>query len=141
MKVLYTAEATASGTGRDGRVTSSDGLLDAATATPVELGGKGGATNPEQLFAAGYAACFLSALQLAARAGGTDLSGAYVTAKVGIGREGRGFGLTAALDIALPSVPAHVADRLVAAAHQYCPYSTATRNNIDVTLNIVEVAR
>jgi len=140
MKVLYTAEATASG-GRDGRVTSSDRLLDTAVATPKELGGPGGATNPEQLFAAGYAACFLSALRLAARAGKVDLADAHVTAKVGLGREGRGYALTAALDIALPGVPAPVAERLVAAAHEYCPYSNATRGNIDVALNIVEAVR
>jgi osmotically inducible protein OsmC len=141
MKVLYTAEATASGDGRDGRVTSSDGLLDAAVATPVELGGKGGATNPEQLFAAGYAACFLSALRLAGRAGNMELSDAEVTAKVGFGRSGKGFGLTVTLDIALPGVADPVAERLVATAHQYCPYSNATRGNIDVTLNIVETVR
>lgn len=140
MKVLYTAEATATG-GRDGRVATSDGLLNTAVATPTELGGPGGATNPEQLFAAGYAACFLSALRLAARAFGVDLDGATVTAKVGLGREGRGYGLTAALDIALPGVPAATAERLVKAAHEYCPYSNATRGNLDVALNLVEVAR
>jgi lipoyl-dependent peroxiredoxin len=140
VKLLYTAEATATG-GRDGRVTSSDGLLDAPVATPTELGGPGGATNPEQLFAAGYAACFLSALRLAARAGGTNLDDAHVTARVGLGREGRGYGLNVALDIALPGVPAPTAERLVAAAHEYCPYSNATRGNIEVTLNIVEVAK
>jgi lipoyl-dependent peroxiredoxin len=140
VKVLYTAEATATG-GRDGRVASSDGLLDTPVATPTELGGPGGATNPEQLFAAGYAACFLSALRLAARAGRLDVDSASVTAKVGLGREGRGYGLTVALDIALPGIPATAAERLVTTAHEYCPYSNATRGNIDVALNIVEMAK
>ena len=105
MKVLYTAEATATGDGRNGQVTSSDGLLDAAVRAPVELGGAGGATNPEQLFAAGYAACFHSALRRVAGAAGADVSGSQVTARVGIGALRPGaFGLTVALDVSLPAV-------------------------------------
>jgi len=140
MRVLYTAEATATGDGRNGRTTSSDGLLDVPLATPVELGGGGGdATNPEQLFAAGYAACFHSALRLAGRRAKVDIGGSRVTARVGIGPNGSGgYGLTAALDIALPSVPDAVAQQLVAAAHKYCPYSNVTRGNMDVQLTVVQ---
>ncbi|MEV4412941.1 organic hydroperoxide resistance protein [Catellatospora sp. NPDC049609] len=134
MTPLYTAVATATGDGRDGKVRSSDGLLETAVATPAELGGAGGATNPEQLFAAGYAACFHSALRVVARRAKAELGETEVTARVGIGRAGTGFGLAVTLEIALPGVPADTARQLVDAAHQVCPYSNATRGNIDVEL-------
>ncbi len=134
MTPLYTAVATATGDGRDGKVRSSDGLLETAVATPAELGGAGGATNPEQLFAAGYAACFHSALRVVARRAKAELGETEVTAQVGIGRAGAGFGLAVTLEIALPGVPADAARQLVEAAHQVCPYSNATRGNIDVQL-------
>jgi Ohr subfamily peroxiredoxin len=139
MKVLYTAEVTATGDGRNGHVTSTDKLIDVDVARPVELGGAGGATNPEQLFAAGYSACFHSALRRVAQQAGVDVTGSQVTARVGIGAIGEGrFGLTAALDIALPAVSREQGERLVRTAHQVCPYSNATRGNIDVTVTLVD---
>jgi osmotically inducible protein OsmC len=141
MRVLYTATATATGDGRNGRITSSDGLLDAAVRSPVELGGEGGATNPEQLFAAGYAACFHSALRRVARSAGADVTGSSVTARVGIGPVRPGaFGLCVALDVTLPEVAKTDAEKLVAEAHQVCPYSNATRGNIEVTLSVLDTA-
>jgi Ohr subfamily peroxiredoxin len=138
MKILYTASATATGDGRDGKVRSSDGRIDFQLATPVELGGAGGATNPEQLFAAGYASCFHNALRRVARTAQSDVEGSQVTAEVGIGPTGGGtFGLAVSLRIALPLVPAEVAQKLVERAHQVCPYSNATRGNIDVQLVLV----
>ncbi|CCH27596.1 OsmC family protein [Saccharothrix espanaensis DSM 44229] len=136
MQVLYTAEATAVGDGRDGEVRSSDGVLDEQLVTPTELGGPGGdKTNPEQLFAAGYAACFHSALQVVARRAKLALTSTEVTAKVGIGPNGEGgYQLTVALHAHLPGVEQAVADDLVAQAHQVCPYSNATRGNIEVAL-------
>ncbi|WP_212839338.1 organic hydroperoxide resistance protein [Catellatospora sp. IY07-71] len=134
MTPLYTAVATATGDGRDGKVRSSDGLLETAVATPVELGGAGGATNPEQLFAAGYAACFHSALRVVARRAKVEPGDTEVTAQVGIGRAGAGFGLAVTLEITMPGLPADTARQLVEAAHQVCPYSNATRGNIDVQL-------
>jgi Ohr subfamily peroxiredoxin len=134
MKILYTASATATGDGRDGKVRSSDGLLDTGLAIPVELGGAGGAPNPEMLFAAGYAACFHSALRLVARRAKADVMGSEVTAKVGIGPEGKAFKLAVTLEIALPGVAPELAKQLADEAHQVCPYSNATRGNIDVAL-------
>jgi Ohr subfamily peroxiredoxin len=137
MQVLYTAEAQATGDGRDGHVRSSDGILDAALAAPKELGGAGDATNPEQLFAAGYAACFHSALRRVARGHSADVAGSTVTARVGIGPNGSGgFGLTVALAVDLPAVDAQTAEALLAQAHQVCPYSNAVRGNVDVTLSV-----
>jgi Ohr subfamily peroxiredoxin len=138
VKVLYTAQATATGEGRDGKVRSSDGLVDTALAVPVEMGGTGGATNPEQLFAAGYAACFHSALRIAGRRAKVDVEGSEVTARVGIGPTGTGgYGLTVELAVALPGVDRETAAQLVAKAHEVCPYSNATRGNIDVTLTVL----
>ena len=138
MKVLYTAEATATGEGRDGKVRSSDGLIDTALAVPVEMGGAGGATNPEQLFASGYAACFHSALRLVGRRAKVDVEGSAVTARVGIGPTGTGgYGLTVELAVALPGVDPETAGQLVAKAHEVCPYSNATRGNVDVTLTVL----
>ena len=136
MQPLYTAEATATG-GREGRTSSSDGVLDLALAVPKEMGGPGGdATNPEQLFAAGYAACFHSALTLVARREREKVEGSSVTADVGIGQDGGGFGLAVELKVALPGVERDTAEALVAKAHEVCPYSKATRGNIEVTLTV-----
>jgi lipoyl-dependent peroxiredoxin len=139
MAVLYTAEAVATGAGRDGHVRSSDGLLDFDVAKPKEMGGRGGAPNPELLFAAGYAACFHSALLGVVKRAGVQVEGSTVTARVGIGRNdnGVGFGLTVALLISLPGLEESVAAELADKAHQVCPYSNATRGNIDVTLELV----
>lgn len=137
-KVLYTAYATATG-GREGKAASNDGKLSVALSTPKELGGPGGdGTNPEQLFAAGYAACFIGAMKAV---GGklkiavpADVS---IDSEVGIGPIPAGFGIQVVLNIKLPGLDRAVAEQLVAAAHQVCPYSNATRGNIDVTLNLV----
>jgi Ohr subfamily peroxiredoxin len=133
---LYTARATATG-GRTGRARTPDGALDVGLVMPRELGGDGGAgTNPEQLFAAGYSACFLSALKLVAGKRGVDAEDAEVTADVAIHPDGRGFKLSVALDVALPGVDPETASKVVEAAHQVCPYSNATRDNIDVDLSV-----
>jgi lipoyl-dependent peroxiredoxin len=137
MDVLYTAEATAWG-GREGRAASSDGVLDLQLRIPKEMGGPGGPfTNPEQLFATGYAACYHSALKLVAGKERVDVSESAVTAKVSIGRDDGGFGLRVALEAELPGVERPVAEDLMAKAHQVCPYSKATRGNIAVTLTAV----
>ncbi|MEU9990190.1 organic hydroperoxide resistance protein [Streptomyces sp. NPDC048045] len=136
MDALYTAVATATH-GRDGRAVSSDGKVDLKLAPPVELGGNGEGTNPEQLFAAGYAACFGSALGLVGRQAKVDVSDAAVTAEVGIGKQGEGFGLKVTLRIELPeSLDQETGRKLVETAHQVCPYSNATRGNIEVDLVI-----
>jgi osmotically inducible protein OsmC len=136
--VLYTAGATANG-GRDGRVASDDGQLDLRVATPGELGGPGGATNPEQMFAAGFAACFHNALLLVARQARQDVTGSSVTARVGIGRlvDSVGYSLRVDLLVALPGLDDEVARELVAKADLVCPYSNATRGNITVTHEVV----
>jgi Ohr subfamily peroxiredoxin len=137
MQILYTAEATAWG-GREGRTASTDGILDVTLAVPKELGGPGEATNPEQLFAAGYASCFHSALKLIARSDKVDVSESAITARVGLGmNESGGFNIEVALEAELPDVERSVAEDLVAKAHQVCPYSNATRGNVDVTLTVV----
>ena len=138
MKVLYTATATASG-GREGQVRSDDGMLDLPLSMPKELGGSGrAATNPEQLFAAGYAACFENALLRAARERKIAIQGSTVTARVGIGRlENSRFGLTVDLTVAIPGVERSEAEALVRTAHEeICPYSHATRGNVDVNLAV-----
>jgi lipoyl-dependent peroxiredoxin len=137
--VKYTTSATATG-GRDGRATTKDGNFDVKLATPKELGGGGGqGNNPEQLFAAGYSACFLGAMKFVSSQGGPKVpNDATVTATVGIGpRSEGGFGITAQLDVSLPGVDKEQARELVEKAHQVCPYSNATRNNVDVKLNVV----
>jgi osmotically inducible protein OsmC len=137
MAVLYTAEATATGEGRNGHVTSSDGILDLDVAVPKEMGGKGGAANPEMLFAAGYSACFHSALLGVARRRKVSLDGSTVTAQVGIGPNGSGgFELSVTLTVELPGIDPEQARELTEQAHQVCPYSNATRGNIDVKLQI-----
>jgi osmotically inducible protein OsmC len=138
MQVAYTASATATGDGRSGHVRSSDGVLDFDLAVPKEMGGPGGAlTNPEQLFAAGYAACFHSALKGVARRAKVDLTDTAITVDVGIGaRDEGGFGLTVAIEAEIPSIDPDRARDLLDAAHQVCPYSHATRGNVEVTLTV-----
>jgi Ohr subfamily peroxiredoxin len=138
--VKYTTKATAIG-GRDGRSKTEDGSLDVKLTTPKELGGAGGeGNNPEQLFAVGYSACFLSSMKFVASQGGTAKVPAdtTVTATIGMGpRSEGGFGITATLAISLPGVSKGEAEALAEKAHQVCPYSNATRNNVDVRLTIV----
>jgi Ohr subfamily peroxiredoxin len=141
-KILYTATATATG-GRTGTAKSSDGALEVNLATPKELGGAGGpGTNPEQLFAAGYSACFIGAIKAVA----SGMTGApkialpgevSITSDVGIGQIPGGFGIQVAMKITIPGMERAAAEALVAAAHKVCPYSNATRGNIDVTLTVV----
>lgn len=139
MQVLYTAHASATG-GRDGRAVSSDNQLEVRLSTPKELGGAGGAgTNPEQLFAAGYSACFIGAMKFVAAAGKMALpADTTVHGQVGIGPNGNGgFGLQVALNVDLPGMERATAEALLAKAHEVCPYSNATRGNIEVTLNLL----
>ena len=138
-KVLYTAQATATG-GRDGRAKSSDNVLDIQLSTPRELGGGGGpGTNPEQLFAAGYSACFLGALKFVAGKEKVALpADTNVTGRVGIGAIPTGFGIEAELRIKVPGLPKDQVQKLVEKAHIVCPYSNATRGNIDVKLVVVD---
>lgn len=137
-KVLYRAQATATG-GREGSAASSDGVLKVQLSTPRELGGAGGpGSNPEQLFAAGYSACFLGALKYVAAQEKVKLAEAtHVTAAVGIGAIPSGFGIEVELQISVPDLPREQAQALVDKAHIVCPYSNATRNNIDVRLSLV----
>ncbi len=138
VNVLYTTSATATG-GRDGRSTTADGTLDVKLATPKELGGAGGpGNNPEQLFAAGYSACFLGAMKFVASQGGPKVpADTTVKATVGIGpRSEGGFGIDVELEITLPGLDKAAAQTLVDKAHQVCPYSNATRNNVPVRLKL-----
>ena len=137
-KILYRAHATATG-GREGRARSSDGALDVALSTPREMGGAGGTgTNPEQLFAAGYSACFLGAMKAVAGRQKTALpADASVDGAVGFGPIPNGYGIQVELRISLPGMDRAKAEELVHAAHQVCPYSNATRGNVDVTLTLV----
>jgi Ohr subfamily peroxiredoxin len=133
-KPLYTARATATG-GRAGHAVSDDGIIDLDLRPPKEMGGPGAATNPEQLFAAGYAACFQSALGVVGRRQGTDTGNSTVEADVTIGTiPGGGYGLEVALRVSIPGVEPETVRVLADAAHQVCPYSNATRGNIDVTI-------
>jgi osmotically inducible protein OsmC len=136
-KLLYTAEATAIG-GRDGKAKSSDGQLDIKLAKPKEMGGDGAGLNPEQLFAAGYSACFLGAMKfVAGQEKITVPDNTSITGRVGIGTIPGGFGLQVELKISLPGMDKAAAKALVDKAHKVCPYSNATRGNIDVTLTVV----
>ncbi len=138
MNAIYTATATATGDGRNGHTTSEDGILDVDVRIPKEMGGPGGATNPEQLFAAGYAACFHSALKLVGGTEKADVTGTEVSASVSIGMLANGgFGLAVELDVHVPNLDHDAALALVEKAHQVCPYSNATRGNIDVTLKVI----
>ena len=135
---LYTTEAIATGAGRDGHVRTADGRVDMDLAIPSEMGGSGEGANPEELFAAGYAACFHSALQMVARAAGKDLGDSSVGTRVSIGKAGEGFGLAVALEVVVPALPHDEAQALADKAHQVCPYSNATRGNIRVDVSVVE---
>ncbi|KAB0654816.1 MAG: organic hydroperoxide resistance protein [Acinetobacter sp.] len=136
-KAVYTAKAKATG-GRDGRATSSDEVLDVKLAVPKEMGGAGGGTNPEQLFAAGYSACFLGAMKFVAGRDKLNISkDAFIEGEVGIGPIPTGFGIEVKLNIHLKGMDQAEAQKLVDAAHIVCPYSNATRGNINVTLNVI----
>lgn len=137
MQALYEAKATATGSGRGGRVLSSDGVLAADLAVPTSLGGPGGGTNPEQLFAAGYAACFASAMGVIARQEKIDISDVSVTAEVSIGKDAadNGFGLAVVMRAEFPDhLQGAPGQALLEKTHAFCPYSKATRGNIDVEL-------
>ena len=137
METLYTATAVSTGDARNGHVQSTDGLIDADVRIPKEMGGEGGATNPEQLFAAGYAACFHSALKLVAGKAKVDMTDSEVVADVSIGNNGEGgFGLAVQLEVTIPGADAATAQQLAEQAHQVCPYSNATRGNIEVKLTV-----
>jgi Ohr subfamily peroxiredoxin len=139
METLYTAIAHATGGGRDGHVRSEDDRLDLDTRPPKEMGGTGEGTNPEQLFAAGFSACFLSAIGVVGRSLKLDTTDASVSASVSIGPNGEGgFGLAVELDVYAPNVAPERRQELADAAHKVCPYSNATRGNIEVLVSIVD---
>jgi len=139
VKALYTAEALATGEGRDGHGRTSDGKLDLDLAIPKEMGGSGNGTNPEQLFAIGYAACYHSALRLVAREAKADVTDSSVGARVSLGQlDNGGFGLAVELEITLPNLDHDAAQELADKAHQVCPYSNATRGNIDVKITVTD---
>ena len=132
---IYTAESTATGGGRDGHVKSADGKLDLDTRPPKEMGGSGDGVNPELLFSAGYAACFLGALRLVAKGSGVQLDDATgITVRVGIGKDDTGYGLTTEVIGYLPGLEQAQAEDLMKKANQVCPYSKATRGNVEATL-------
>ncbi|WOC13065.1 organic hydroperoxide resistance protein [Gordonia sp. MP11Mi] len=137
MNAVYTAEAIATGAGRDGRTRTVDARVDLQLAVPREMGGSGEGANPEQLFAAGYAACFHSALQMVARSQKVDLGDSSVGAQVGIGPNGSGgFDLTVTLEVIIPDLDHDAAQALADSAHQVCPYSNAVRGNVEVTVSV-----
>ena len=139
MTPLYTAEALATGGGRNGHVTAPSGRLDMDMAVPKEMGGSGNGSNPEELFAAGYAACFHSALQAAARTRKVDLGDSSVGARVHVlSTENGGFGLAVDLEVVIPELEPALAQEIADAAHTMCPYSNATRGNIDVTITVTD---
>ena len=139
MQVLYTAEALATGDGRNGHARTTDGKVDVALSVPKEMGGGGEGTNPEQLFAAGYAACFHSALRLVGKQAKANIDDSAVGAKVGIGpNDAGGFQLEVTLEVSLPHLARAEAQALADKAHQVCPYSNATRGNIDVQVLVAE---
>ncbi|WP_404290694.1 organic hydroperoxide resistance protein [Glutamicibacter arilaitensis] len=137
MESLYTAESLSTGQGRDGRVRTHDGTLDLNLTPPVELGGSGTGTNPEQLFAAGYAACFHSALNVVARSRKVKIENSSVGGRVHLHSDGEnGFKLSVELEVIIPDMEHALAQELADAAHQVCPYSNATRGNIDVLVSV-----
>ncbi|MFC9967961.1 MULTISPECIES: organic hydroperoxide resistance protein [Nocardia] len=139
MQVLYTAEALATGEGRTGSARTTDGKLDVVLAPPKEMGGDGAGTNPEQLFAAGYAACFHSALRLVGKKAGANIADSAVGAQVSIGPNDKGgFQLAVTLEVTLPHLTREEAQQLADQAHQVCPYSNATRGNIDVDVQVAD---
>lgn len=139
MSTLYTAEALVTGEGRDGKGRTSDGRLDLDLAIPKEMGGSGNGTNPEQLFAIGYAACFHSALRMIGRQEKADITDSSVGARVSLGpTDNGGFALAVELEVTLPNLDHDAAQQLTEKAHQVCPHSNATRGNIDVTLVVTD---
>ena len=138
MSTKYTAEAISTGAGRNGRTRTSDGVVDFQLAFPAELGGTGDGANPEQLFAAGYAACFHSALQGVARGAKVDLGDSSVGSRVSLVKGDGGFGLEVELEVIIPGMPQDEAQKLADQAHQACPYSKATRGNIPVTVTVTD---
>ncbi len=136
MEKLYTAAVTATG-GRDGHIKSSDGILDLELRKPKELAGQGGATNPEQLFAAAWGACYLGALGSIAEHDGVDVSEANVNVQVSFNKDGNSFVLSAELDVHIPGLPHDETQALADKAHRACPYSKATRGNIEVRVTAV----
>ncbi|WP_334123359.1 MULTISPECIES: organic hydroperoxide resistance protein [Glutamicibacter] len=136
MEALYTAEALSTGQGREGRTQTPDGKLDLVLTVPKDLGGSGLGTNPEQLFAAGYSACFHSALNTVARARKIKVEDSSVGGRVSLHREGEGYKLSVELEVIIPGMDHDAAQELADAAHAVCPYSNATRGNIDVTITV-----
>ena len=139
MRALYTAEALATGEGRDGHGRTSDGQVDVDLATPTDMGGSGDGTNPEQLFAVGYAACFHSALRLVAGQTKANIDDSSVGSRVSIGKDNEGgFQLAVELEVTLPHLVKAEAQALADKAHRVCPYSNATRGNINVTITVTD---
>ena len=138
MQILYSTTATATGDGRNGHTATEDGQVDVDVRVPPELGGPGGATNPEQLFAAGYAACFHSALKLSAKPMDIDVTDSAVSVTVGLGMTGDGaFNIAVEIDVEVPAASKEQAQALVERAHEVCPYSNATRGNVEVKLGVI----
>ena len=138
MKILYSTTATATGDGRNGHTATEDGLVDLDVRSPKELGGAGGATNPEQLFAAGYAACFHSAMKLVAKPMEIDTTDSAVSVTAGLGTlESGAFNLALEIDVHVPNASPEQAQQLVERAHEVCPYSNATRGNVEVKLGVI----
>lgn len=138
MNLLYSTTATATGDGRNGHTSTEDGFVDVDVRTPKELGGPGGATNPEQLFAAGYAACFHSAMKLVAKPMEIDVTDSEVSVTVGLGiLDGGAFNLALEIDVHVPNATSEQARALVERAHEVCPYSNATRGNVVVELDVI----
>ncbi len=138
MNIIYTTTATATGDGRNGHTATEDGMVAHDMRTPKELGGAGGAANPEQLFAAGYAACFHSAMKLVAKPMDVDATDSAVSVTVGLGmHEGGAFNLALEIDVHVPNATNEQAQALVERAHEVCPYSNATRGNVEVKLGVV----
>ena len=140
MPEVYRTSAVSTGDGRNGHSRTTDGMIDVDLATPKEQGGPGGATNPEQLFAAGYAGCFHSSLKVVARGEGITLTGSEVTVTVGLLKDDGAFSLTVVITADLPGVSPEQGEKLLQQAHQRCPYSKATRGNIDVQLTLGQSA-
>ena len=138
MNVLYSTTATATGDGRNGHTATEDGMVDVDVRVPKEMGGPGGATNPEQLFAAGYAACFHSAMKLVAKQMDIDVTDSEVSVTAGLGMLDSGaFNLALEIDVHVPNASNDDAQRLVERAHEVCPYSNATRGNVEVKLGVI----
>lgn len=138
MNILYSTTATATGDGRNGHTATEDGQVDVDVRVPKEMGGPGGATNPEQLFAAGYAACFHSAMKLVAKQMDIDTTDSEVSVTAGLGMlDGGAFNLALEIDVHVPAATSEDAQRLVERAHEVCPYSNATRGNVEVKLGVI----